>query len=128
MKKLTILAVAYILVGMFPATSVADDVLPALTKRVLAKLPQVDRNGDGKLAGREWAVVEKGLLRKYPDADSDGDGTLSRAEQVELVKKLGGADTPDTPTPQPSAAALEQLAQFLKRFPESDADGDGKLS
>ena len=128
MKKLTILAVAYILVGMFPATSVADDVLPALTKRVLAKLPQVDRNGDGKLAGREWAVVEKGLLRKYPDADSDGDGTLSQAEQVELVKKLGGADTPDTPTPQPSAAALEQLAQFLKRFPESDADGDGKLS
>ena len=75
MKKQTILAITYTLVGMFPATSVADEVLPALTKRVLAKLPQVDRNGDGKLTGREWAVVEKGLLRKYPDADADGDGT-----------------------------------------------------
>lgn len=101
MKKLTILAITSTLVGMFSATSFADEVLPALTKRVLAKLPQVDRNGDGKLAGREWAAVEKGLLRKYPDADADGDGNLSRAEQVELVKKLGGADTPDTPTPQP---------------------------
>ena len=89
MKKQAILVITYTLVGMLPATSVADEVLPALTKRVLAKLPQVDRNGDGKLTGREWAVVEKGLLRKYPDADADGDGTLSRAEQVELVKKLG---------------------------------------
>ena len=128
MKKVAILAVACTLVGALPAISGAEEVLPALTKQILVKLPQVDRNGDGKLTGREWAVVEKGLLRKYPDADTDADGALSRVEQVELVKKLGGADTPGTPTPGSLTMTPEQLAQFLKRFPESDADGDGKLT
>lgn len=123
MKKKTILGIFCTLVGAFPATSVAEEVLPALTKQILVKLPKVDRNGDGKLTGREWVVVQKGILRKYPDADTDGDGSLSRVEQVELVKKMGGADTPDS-----SATTPEQLAKFLKQFPESDADGDGKLT
>lgn len=128
MKKLTVFAIAGTLVGAFPDTSGAEEALPALSQQVLAKLPNADRNGDGKLTGREWAVVEKGILRRYPDADADGDGTLSRVEQVELAKKLGGTDTPDAPTPDSSAATPEQLATFLKQYPESDADGDGKLT
>lgn len=128
MKKVTLFALGCALSAAVPATSGAEDVLPALSQRVLAKFPQVDRNKDGKLTGREWAVVQKGLLRNHPDADADGDGTLSQAEQAMLVKKLGGTDTPERPTAESSGATPKQLAKFLKQYPESDADGDGKLS
>ena len=121
MKKITLLGISCALLGAFSATSVGEEVLPALSKDVLAELPRVDRNGDGKLTGREWTVVQKGILRQHPDADTDGDGILSRAEQGELVKKLGSADTPGTSTTGSSAATPELLAQLLKRFPESDA-------
>ena len=128
MRKKTILGIFCALAGGVPAITSAEGGLPELSERILATRPQVDRNGDGKLTGREWTVVEKGILRKYPDADANGDGTLSRVEQVELVKRLGGTDHPETPTPESSAASPAQLAKFLKQFPESDADGDGKLS
>ena len=128
MKKITVFTMACTLAGMFATTSVAEEILPALSKQVLAQFPQVDRNGDGKLTGREWAVVEKAILRRHSDADTDGNGSLSRLEQVALAKKLGGTDTPETPTTEPSATTPEQLARFLKQFPESDADGDGKLT
>ena len=128
MKKITLLGISFALSGAISATSVAEEVLPALSKHVLSNFPQVDRNGDGKLNGREWTVVQKAILRKHPDADADGDGTLSQVEQVALAKKLGGTDTPETPTTKPSANTPEQLEKFLKRYPESDADGDGKLS
>ena len=128
MKKITLLSLSCSLAGAIPATSVAEEVLPALSKQVLANFPQVDRNGDGKLSGREWLVVQKGILRQHPGADADGDGALSQVEQVALAKKLGGAETPETPTTKPSATTPAQLAKFLKQYPESDADGDGKLS
>jgi len=128
MKKITILGISCALSGAFPATSVAEEVLPALSQQVLAQFPQVDRNGDGKLTGREWTFIEKVILRRYPDADTNANGTLSRAEQVALAKRLGGTDTPETPTAESAAATPEQLAKFLKQYPESDANGDGKLS
>ena len=58
MKKITLLSLSCALAGAIPATSVAEEVLPALSQQVLTQFPQVDRNGDGKLSGREWAVVE----------------------------------------------------------------------
>lgn len=127
-KKIALLCISCALSGAFSGTSVAEEVLPALSKQVLANFPQVDRNGDGKLTGREWTVVEKAILRKYPDADADENGSLSRAEQEALAKRLGATDTPEKPTTKPSANTPEQLAKFLKQYPESDADGDGKLS
>ena len=63
MKKVTIQAIACTLIAAFPAASDAEEALPALSKQVLAKLPQVDRNGDGKLTGREWVVVQTGIMR-----------------------------------------------------------------
>ena len=42
MKKVTVLAIACTLVGVFSATSDTEEVLPALSKQVLAKLPRVD--------------------------------------------------------------------------------------
>ncbi|MDA9924872.1 hypothetical protein N9E25_16235, partial [Verrucomicrobiales bacterium] len=87
MKKITILGISCALSGAFPATSVAEEVLPALSQQVLAQFPQVDRNGDGKLTGREWTFIEKVILRRYPDADTNANGTLSRAEQVALAKR-----------------------------------------
>ena len=128
MKKITILGISCALSAAFSATAAAEEVQPALSKHVLANFPQVDRNGDGKLTGREWTFIEKVILRRYPDADADANGTLSRAEQEALAKRLGGTDAPDTPPAESDAATPEQLAKFLKQYPESDADGDGKLS
>lgn len=128
MKKVPLFTLACILIGVFPTTSVAEEALPALSKQVLTQFPQVDRNGDGKLTGREWIVVEKAILRKYSDADADANGSLSQVEQVALAKQLGGTETPDAQTPDSAATTPKQLAKFLKQYPESDADGDGKLT
>lgn len=126
MKKIAILSLSGVLLGALPMIASAEEALPAFTKEVLKRLPKSDRNGDGKLTGVEWTMVQKGVLRKYPDADSDGDGSLSKAEQLGLIKKLTGS-APSTPSSS-SSATPAQLAKLLKRFPESDADGDGTLS
>ena len=64
MKKITILGISCALSGAFSATSVAEKVLPALSKQVVTQFPKVDRNGDGKLTGPEWTVVERVILRR----------------------------------------------------------------
>lgn len=128
MKKLTVATIASTFIGVLANISTAEEVQPALSKHVLANFPQVDRNGDGKLTGREWTFIEKVIMRRHPDADADANGTLSRAEQEALAKRLGGTDAPDTPPTESDSATPEQLAKFLKQYPESDANGDGKLS
>ncbi|MEO0416808.1 MAG: EF-hand domain-containing protein, partial [Verrucomicrobiota bacterium] len=60
--------------------------------------------------------------------DGNGDGTLSLAEQKAIIKKLGGASSPETPKPGSGSLTEEQLAKLLKKYPESDADGNGELS
>ena len=97
MKKLTVATIASMFIGVLANISTAEEVQPALSKHVLANFPQVDRNGDGKLTGREWIFIEKVIMRRHPDADADANGTLSRAEQEALAKRLGGTDASDTP-------------------------------
>ncbi len=125
LKKVTTFGIFFAFVGAFPATSGAEEMLPALSEKVLIQFPKADRNGDGKITGPEWTVVQRGLLRRHSDADADGNGTLSKAEQTKLLKKLGNNGPPKNPPP---ISTPEQLAKFLKQFPESDADGDGKLT
>ena len=125
-RKSIIIGLTCVLMAAFAATSHSETLLPELSELILGEFPRADRNGDGKLAAREWEQVQKVILRRYPNADADGDGSLTHAEQTSLIRALsGGRTSSKTKLPQRSP---EQLAEWLKRFPESDADGDGKLT
>jgi len=125
MKNAAIFGLLFALAAGFSAVSNAQELLPELSEKLLGQFPRADRNGDGKLSGPEWAIVEKVILRRQPAADADGNGTLSQAEQAKLLKNLPGKPAANAPAANASPA---QLAKFLKQYPESDADGDGKLS
>ena len=128
MKRVTAAVLAFATMGSFPTISSAEDVLPELSKHILLQFPKVDRNGDGKLSEREWLAIQKVILRRNPQADSDGNGVLSLEEQLEIVKQFGGKENPEVPAEVSPGVVSKQLDQFLKKYPEADADGDGTLS
>ena len=128
MKKETVSGITCLLFLLFSSVAVADPLIPELSKRILEKFPRADRNGDGKLAGQELVFVQKVILKRNPGADTDGDGVLSKAEQKQFLKQLSGGNSPKTPAPVAAPETPEQLAKWLKQYPESDADGNGELS
>ncbi len=64
MKQTMFFGIMSALFGALTSTANAEEVLPALSKEILAKFPKADRNGNGKIDAQEWTVVQKGVLRK----------------------------------------------------------------
>lgn len=125
MKSPIVTVTACLMFILLPAAWATDELVPELSQHILKNFPNADRNGDGKLTGRELVVLQKVILKRNPGADVDGDGLLSRTEQRALLKKIDGGSARETVNSNPAPG---QLAEWLKQYPESDANGDGRLS
>lgn len=118
----------FILIFICSSVGFSGELIPELSKQILEQFPRADRNGDGKLIGAEADFVQKQLVRKFPDADADGDGVLSTAEQTSFLKAPGGMTSSASVGVPTADSSPEEFARWMKKYPESDADGDGKLS
>ena len=75
-----------------------------------ATIQQADRDGDAKLSKLE---APSPLMENFERVDANGDGLVDEAELAESMESLEGA---------------VQGQGLLRRFAESDRNGDGKLS
>ena len=129
MKRTTLILLTALMLAWAASPSIAAS--NPLEQQILKLQPRADRDGDGKLSKAEEAALHKMILKRYPRADADGDGVLSTKELQVVIRqataraKRQGGRKSSTPV---SSWTPEQLAAWLKRFPESDADGDGKLT
>ncbi|OPZ22270.1 MAG: EF hand [candidate division BRC1 bacterium ADurb.BinA364] len=84
---------------------------------------------------QEPSAVEarlQALYERYPQADADGDGTLTPAEARDYQQKMRGQQAlpaeQDIKEQEPTSENRPNLADALKRYPQSDKDGDGILT
>ena len=81
--------------------------------------PHIDKNADGKVTAAEYEAFQK-YKKKRPNWEIELNPN-AKPEEKKPARRKGGSGTPPKASPA-------QLAEWLKRFPESDADGDGKLT
>ena len=81
--------------------------------------PHIDKNADGKVTAAEYEAFQK-YKKKRPNWEIELNPN-AKPEEKKPTRRKGGSGTPPKASPA-------QLAEWLKRFPESDADGDGKLT
>jgi len=83
---------------------------PRAPRTAAATIQQADRDGDAKLSKVEAPAP---LMENFERVDANGDGFVDEAELAEGMESLAGA---------------VQGQGLLRRFAESDRNGDGKLS
>ena len=74
---------------------------------------------------------EEAIEARFQEMDANEDGIVTREErraQLKEAPKAKQAMTQVEPSPSTQQPSPEQLARILRRFPEADADQDGKLS
>ena len=81
--------------------------------------PHIDKNADGKVTAAEYEAFQK-YKKKRPNWEIELNPN-AKPEEKKPARRKGGSGTPPKASPA-------QLAEWLNRFPESDADGDGKLT
>ena len=72
-----------IVTSIAPIIAIAND---DFNEKMIARYPQFDADGDGKLSATEEAMVVPQVLKRFPHADRDGDGKLSAAEKESLLQ------------------------------------------
>ena len=74
---------------------------------------------------------QEAIEARFQEMDANEDGIVTREErraQLNEAPKGEQATAREKPSPSAQQPSPEQLARILSRFPEADADQDGKLS
>ena len=94
--------------------------------------PHIDKNADGQVTAAEYAEFQN-YKKKHPNWESELKPKAVKSEKTETEPLVTKAPETNEGIPQ-GTEALEaslnkaRMAQMLKRFPEADTNGDGKLS
>ena len=94
--------------------------------------PHIDKNADGKVTAAEYEAFQN-YKKKHPNWESELKPKAVKSETTETEPLVTKAPETNAGIPQ-GIEALEaslneaRMAQMLKRFPEADTNGDGKLS
>ena len=74
---------------------------------------------------------QEAIEARFQEMDANEDGIVTREErraQLKETPKVEKTMTREEPSPSTQQPSAEQLARILRRFPEADANQDGKLS
>ena len=93
--------------------------------------PHIDKNADGKVTAAEYEEFQK-YKKKHPNWEMElkPNAKPEGKKTAPLVTKApkNNEGIPQGIEALEASLNKERMAQMLKRFPEADTDGDGKLS